>query len=131
MLEETLDSIEAAQRPALGGCSNVFNAKAALERLDGDEELFGMLVEVFHQDSVELYEQLSSGMAAGDLVLAERAAHSLKGLCANFDAGYATDAAFKVEDLARRRSSTGLEEGVLELGDHLEQLRHALAQWQA
>jgi HPt (histidine-containing phosphotransfer) domain-containing protein len=131
MLEETLDSIDTAQRPAAGAGSIVFDAKAALERLDGDEELFGMLVAVFQQDSFELYEQLVASIASGDLAEAQRAAHSLKGLCANFDAKHATDAAFKIEDLARRRTSAGLQEGVSDLCEHLDQLRSALAHWQA
>ncbi|HEX6962016.1 MAG TPA: Hpt domain-containing protein [Lacipirellula sp.] len=128
MLEKTFDTCEASPRVAHGVGSQVFDMRAALERLDGDEELFEMLAQVFQQDSVALYEQLSVGMAAGDLAHTQRVAHSLKGLCANFDAQHATEAAFMIEDMARRGSSAGLGERVAELGSHLEELRHALGQ---
>jgi two-component system, sensor histidine kinase and response regulator len=74
-----------------------FDAAAALERLDGDEELFAALIEVFQQDSVELEERLTTSLAAGNHREIERAAHSLKGLSANFDAKAATETASRIE----------------------------------
>jgi two-component system, sensor histidine kinase and response regulator len=107
-----------------------FDAAAALERLDGDEELFRALVNVFQQDSVELFEQLLSRLAAGQVRDVERAAHSLRGLAANFDAKEAVEAAFLIEETARCGSLVGIEPRIQELGTRLAELRGALARWE-
>ena len=108
-----------------------FDAAAALERLDGDEELFAALIEVFHQDSAELLERLSANLAEGNLREVERAAHSLKGLTANFDARRATEAAFQIEQMARGGAASGYEPRVQELGRQIAELRTALVCWEA
>jgi len=109
----------------------LFDADAALQRLEGDVELFRMLRKIFHEDSVDLYGKLSAALTAGDLALVERAAHSLKGLAANFEANAATEAALGIEEAARARQPQGLEPCVKELGLQLERLRQALADWDA
>jgi HPt (histidine-containing phosphotransfer) domain-containing protein len=124
MLENTIDSRESPAKA-------LFDADAALERLDGDQELFAMLITVFQQDSVKLFEMLSSGIASGNLSQVERAAHSLKGLAANFDAKEATEVAYGIEAMARAGVTSGLERRCHELQAQLEKLRNALAQWGA
>ena len=121
MLDHTASSVQEAKSDCC------FDAVAALERLDGDRELFEALVEVFYQDSVELFEQLSISLEAGNLREAERAAHSLKGLAANFDAKGATEAAFRIEEMTRSGDVTDMELHVQELAERLEELRTALA----
>jgi two-component system, sensor histidine kinase and response regulator len=125
MFEHAMTSIDEGQL----GCP--FDAASALERLDGDVELFDTLIEVFRQDSIELFAQLSVSLAAGNLREAERAAHSLKGLAANFDARQATEAALRIEEAARSRVVAGIEPRVKELGRLLEELRTALDGWNA
>jgi two-component system, sensor histidine kinase and response regulator len=128
MLENTLDPREATRtQPA--SLDAIFDAAAAIERLDGDEDLFQSLVEIFQQDSVELYKQLSAGVASGNLSQAARAAHSLKGLAANFNAKEAIEAAFRVEELTRSGAVGSLELPIEKLGEKLEELRRALANW--
>ena len=124
MLNQPASSVEEVRPPC-------FDAAAALERLDGDRDLFTMLVEVFHQDSTELYERLSTSLAAGNLPEAERAAHSLKGLAANFDAKDAAEAALRIEEMTRQRTVTGIEPRLHALAARLQELRAALATWQA
>jgi HPt (histidine-containing phosphotransfer) domain-containing protein len=68
-------------------------------------------------------------LAKGSLREAERAAHSLKGLAANFDADKATEVAFAIEQLARAGISDGLDRRSQELNAQLEKLRTALAEW--
>ncbi len=108
-----------------------FDAAAALERLDGDEELFTALIDIFQQDSVDLAERLSASLATGNIREVERAAHSLKGLAANFDAKGATEAAARIEEMARNRTITGIEPLVHRLELRLEELRAALRRWEA
>jgi HPt (histidine-containing phosphotransfer) domain-containing protein len=108
-----------------------FDPRAALERLDGDEELLLMLVAVFQQDNIVLFQQLNSALNCGDLRAAERAAHSLKGLASNFDAHDTTQAAQAVEHLARAGASAELTASVRVLRERLDALCHSLAQWEA
>ena len=125
MLDHAASSIQEAK----SGCC--FDAAAALERLDGDQDLFEALIEIFHQDSVQLFEQLSTNLACANLREVERAAHSLKGLAANFDAKGAMEAAFHIEDMARSGVIAGIEPRVQELAERLEELRTALARGDA
>jgi HPt (histidine-containing phosphotransfer) domain-containing protein len=105
----------------------LFDRKAALHRLDGDVELFEMLVGVFLQDSVQLLNELEEAAANGDLKTVERSAHSLKGLAANFDAVQARDAAFVLEQAARGTKDAGhLAPAIQDLQVHFVQLREAL-----
>jgi HPt (histidine-containing phosphotransfer) domain-containing protein len=131
MLENTIDSPGTVRQQVENAAKALFNADAALERLDGDQELFAMLITVFQQDSVLLFEQLSSGISSGNLSQVERAAHSLKGLAANFDAQEAAEVAYGIEAMARAGATSGLERRCHELHGQLEKLRNALAQWGA
>lgn len=130
MIEKTIGETNAspAHQP---GNEKLFDADAALQRLEGDVELFRMLATIFQEDSVELFDKLSFALAANDLASIERAAHSLKGLAANFEATAATEVAFNIEEAARARQADGLEPRVKELGVQLERLRRALAKWDA
>jgi HPt (histidine-containing phosphotransfer) domain-containing protein len=130
MREKTIDKTNASQAHQRMN-KKIFDADAALQRLEGDAELFRMLGKIFQEDSVELFGKLSSALAVGDLAVVERAAHSLKGLAANFEAIAATEVAFSIEEAARARQPLGLEPRVKELGVQLERLREALAQWDA
>jgi HPt (histidine-containing phosphotransfer) domain-containing protein len=132
MLENTIEEVAGAQRQLhTSPASKVFDADAALDRLDGDVELFEMLITVFQQDSVELLNRLSTGLASGNLELVERSAHSLKGLAANFDAKDATQVALTIEELARARNAAPIARLASELTVQLDKLRQALAQWEA
>src|SRR5688572_17168635 len=97
MLEKSIGKTDASQAHQRVN-DKLFDADAALQRLEGDAELFRMLGKIFQEDSVELFTKLSSALAAGDLPLVERSAHSLKGLAANFEATAATEVAFGIEE---------------------------------
>jgi HPt (histidine-containing phosphotransfer) domain-containing protein len=105
------------------------NLQAALDRLDGDEELFAMLITVFRQDCRSLLQQLASVAALGDLRETERAAHSLKGLAANFEAIAARDAALAIEQSARAGNGALTPSAIRELEAHFARLGEALDAW--
>ena len=130
MREKTMGHVNASPSEMRSN-EKLFDADAALERLEGDVELFRMLRTIFQEDSVALFEKLSSALIGGDLASVERAAHSLKGLAANFEALAAAEVALSIEEAARARQPGGLESRVKDLGVQLERLRHALAQWDA
>ncbi len=131
MLENTIDKVIAAEQPFHASSNSIFDANAALDRLDGDVELFATLIVVFQQDSVELFDQLSAALASGNLGQVERSAHSLKGLAANFDAKEAVQVAFAIEESARARNAAPIARLASELAVQLDKLRHALVQWEA
>jgi HPt (histidine-containing phosphotransfer) domain-containing protein len=65
--------------------------------MGGDAELLSTMVDYFVEDSPLLLLQLKTLIDAGDAAEASRIAHSLKGLCANFEAEAATEACASVE----------------------------------
>jgi HPt (histidine-containing phosphotransfer) domain-containing protein len=77
----------------------VFNLEATLQRLAGDHELVRMLIRVFLDDAPVLLQQIRAMVLASQWPEAHRAAHSLRGLAANIEAGPVVDAAFAVEQL--------------------------------
>ena len=78
----------------------VFDRRSALERLGDDEQLFEEVIGFFLEDSVKELDTIEAGMATGDWTEVRRAAHSLKGLAANFSAERATAAARELEEAA-------------------------------
>jgi HPt (histidine-containing phosphotransfer) domain-containing protein len=98
----------------------------ALSRLGNDRELFQELIAYFREDAPGLVETIRSGTAAGcrDGVL--RAAHSLRGLLANFDAETAVDIAGSIEQMARKDELHAVPGAIAELETEIDALRIAL-----
>lgn len=69
----------------------------ALERLNGDKELLTALVGFFFEDFPTLLDEIRAAFARRDWPALQRAAHSLKGLSANFGAAPAVAALQKLE----------------------------------
>lgn len=65
---------------------NAIRKQIALARLDGNLELWNMLLEYFLEDGPSLCKQLLDAMVAGDAELIHRTAHNLRGLAANLEA---------------------------------------------
>lgn len=121
----------ATQATSQSSTAMVFDLDAALVRLDGDVELFGMLVALYQQDSVQLFQQLTEAAARQDLREVQRNAHSLKGLAANFDGLPAMKVAARIETAAREGDLEAASKDISELDAELERLRQALASFTA
>jgi HPt (histidine-containing phosphotransfer) domain-containing protein len=80
---------------------SVFNYEESVTRLGGDGALFDDILDIFLEDAPKLLAQASTSLCSGDSETLERAAHTLKGLSANFAAGAAVEAGYAVELLAR------------------------------
>lgn len=74
-----------------------FNYDSALMRLGGDRSLFNEVLGIYLEDAPELLGQASTSLASDDMPSLQRAAHTLKGLAANFGAAAAVAAAYAVE----------------------------------
>lgn len=108
----------------------ICNLSAALDRLDGDQGLLTMLITIFREDSLTLFDELQAATESRNIADAQRNAHSLKGLSANFDGFPAVNAALVVEEAARQGNWQVIADGLPNLKLKLEQLRQALAEYQ-
>jgi HPt (histidine-containing phosphotransfer) domain-containing protein len=75
--------------------------EAAIARLEGDEELYGELVEQLFADSVAMLQKLDLAIGAGNSAQVHYLAHSFKGQSATCGATAVADLAFELELLGR------------------------------
>ena len=102
----------------------------ALRRMGGDKELLCSLVEYFLEDSPVLLRQLQELIATGDAEEASRVAHSLRGLCANFDADAAIRVAGHTEIACREGKFIDAATLLHSLKDEIRRLSPSLVSWQ-
>lgn len=105
----------------------IFDQRAALERMAFDVQLFREMVELLRQDGPRRMRELQAALDEGRLADVRHAAHSLKGLAANFNAVQAVPAAAAVEQLAKSGDGEGrLPAAAFELQQALDALLAAL-----
>lgn len=85
----------------------VADLTATMKRLGGDATLLKQFVEVFEEDAPQLLQDLRSALARDDFQTAVRAAHSLRGLAANFNASSVVEQASLIEAMAKKHDLTG------------------------
>jgi two-component system, sensor histidine kinase and response regulator len=85
-----------------GGGTDLANIDRARELLDGDEAAITAVIDVFLRDAESYLGEIDAALAADDTERLMRAAHTVKGAVAIFDALPATDAAIRIELDARR-----------------------------
>jgi CheY-like chemotaxis protein len=114
--------------------SNVpgLDIKDGLSRVAGNRKLYLKLLRQFTEQQGPAVGQIDSALAAGDASLAERLAHTLKGVAGNIGARLVHSAAGALEKLIRERAeSQALEPAKLQVAAVLDplvaQLRAALA----
>jgi len=104
------------------------NRDSALARLCGDVSLLRDLAELFLADAPALLKEAESALMHHDFATVERAAHSLKGLAANFDGAWVMTAAKELEELARRQNLTDAKTVRDRLAYELDRLSSALVE---
>ena len=109
---------------------SVIDMQAALKRTGDDVEILNDMVNYFFEDSSYLMQEALECAAKGDAEEMARAAHSLKGLCANFNAHSATEAARVVEDIGLSGDLNHVSEALATLQEELTILTETLQQWQ-
>jgi len=102
----------------------------ALRRMGDDKELLCSMVEYFLEDSPVLLQQLQELIVTGDSEEASRVAHSLKGLCANFDAHAAIRVAGHTEIACREGKFVDAASLLQSLNDEIRRLLPSLQSWQ-
>ncbi|MDQ3331742.1 MAG: response regulator, partial [Planctomycetota bacterium] len=104
----------------------VFDKSSALERLGDDEQLFRELATYFQEDSATELSRIEEGIAKDDWPAVRIAAHSLKGLAANFSARSTTEAAREMEEAANEGDGERVKSLLDRVRNEVERLRDAL-----
>ena len=104
----------------------VADLTATMKRLGGDAALLKRFVEVFEEDAPQLLQDLRSALARDDSEAAVRAAHSLRGLAANFSASSVVEQASLIEALAKKHDLAGAVAILPRLSAAVSQLSHFL-----
>ncbi|NNF42290.1 MAG: response regulator [Phycisphaerales bacterium] len=97
--------------------AGVLDEEALLDRCAGSPELVGELVDLFLEGCDERMNTIRTAVANGDLSVVRDTAHALRGAAGNFGATPTTDAAARLERIARNGASGGT---LTEALDHLE-----------
>jgi HPt (histidine-containing phosphotransfer) domain-containing protein len=104
---------------------------ATFKRLGGDKDLFRELVAFFREDAPQLLMALQTGLTAGTADSVQRAAHSLRGLIANFDAERAMNIARLIEESASKGMFQDIPAMLVELRIEVEDLQRILDEYTA
>ena len=107
--------------------STLYDRAEALERLDGDEALFGTLAELFVAESAGYCAALTAALASGDTAVLRREAHTVKSMLATFSYEAGRELAMQLERLAADGRLDGAEALTLALIDAVKRLADELA----
>ena len=106
----------------------VLDIDGALERLDGNRQLLGEMIQFFLEDVPGLVESVKEAIQNKSGGEARRAAHSIKGLAANFGAEQVVNVAQRMESRADQGALNIVESLLPSLETALDVLRSKLEQ---
>ncbi len=109
----------------------VMDMKAALDRVGNDPDLLNSMVGYFFEDAPGLVQEISKQNQSGDADEVARAAHSLKGLCANFNADAAVGAAKVIEEMGLQGDLQGVPDAIPALELEIDRLTSELTKWRS
>jgi HPt (histidine-containing phosphotransfer) domain-containing protein len=102
------------------------DAEAILQRVEGDVELLGELVQLFLADCPQWLDTLHKSIEAGDGRQIKSAAHALKGAASNFQADEVVRLAAQMEELGKNGDLAGAREVYPKVAASLGRLQVAL-----
>ena len=79
----------------------IVDLEIAVQRMGGDQSILDEMIRAFLDDAPTLVEEIQQGLNSADARTIQRAAHSLKGLAANFEANQLVKTAFQIEQMAK------------------------------
>jgi HPt (histidine-containing phosphotransfer) domain-containing protein len=106
--------------------SDIFDRDGLLDRVDNDMEFLAETVEMLEEDGPELLGQIRDAIQAGDQEALSIAAHTYKGMVANFCADSTVEAALKLEVMGKDGDLAGAPEALAVLEDLARRLATAL-----
>jgi two-component system, sensor histidine kinase and response regulator len=120
-IQQTLAGVAADLRSAAPPvASGAWDKAAALDRLEGDEELLQDICRIFLEESPKLMDRLQQALAQDDPDAVSRAAHSLKG-----ESGYL--GAAEVSQMAKQLETMGRDRQLAQAPPVLEQLQKEIS----
>ena len=100
----------------------IVNKAAALERLDGDDDLYNEVIEVFFEDTPIQLDKLHKALAEKVISEVTRLSHSLKSAAGNIGAERLSAICYKAEKSAKTGSFDGLDQLVQEIQREFNEL---------
>ena len=119
-------SASAVLESAPGNASLVFDRAGMLERLMGDEELVQLTITHFLESFPRLQQALQDALAARDLTLVQRHAHTLKGAIANMNAQLLFQVILQVEQAAQAGKLSAVAGHINSLAQEYSRLQQVL-----
>jgi HPt (histidine-containing phosphotransfer) domain-containing protein len=92
-----------------------------------DEQLFSEMAGFLQEDGPRWQREIQQGLATRDAWKTRRAAHTLKGLVANFGAARAVSAASQIEQAANSEDWSSIGDAIPEMDAALHELQAELA----
>ena len=111
--------------------NELWNPDVALRRMGDDSKLLCSMVDYFLEDSPVLLLQLHNLIDVGDAAESSRVAHSLKGLCANFEAQAAINVAADMEIACGGGNFAAAAPLLNSLKEEISKLVPSLKAWQS
>jgi CheY-like chemotaxis protein len=99
-----------------------------LDSVMGDRVLLTEMAELWLADSAKQESQIRNGLASGDTIMVQRAAHALKGSVGTFQASAAQDAAHQLEISAQDADLVGARKAFERLLTQIDLVRQDLRQ---
>jgi signal transduction histidine kinase/DNA-binding response OmpR family regulator/HPt (histidine-containing phosphotransfer) domain-containing protein len=90
--------VEVADLPVFGH----INSDLALERLEGDRELYGALLQMFRDNQADMAQQIQAAVQAGDRTAATHLSHALKGVAGTLGAERLQQLSLQLEMLLKQ-----------------------------
>jgi two-component system sensor histidine kinase/response regulator len=113
------------------GAAMALDRDALLERVEGDLQLLGDIIELFKKDSVRQMATIQEAIRRRDAEFVKRAAHTLKGTCSNLGAHDAAAASLDLERFAAAQDFPRAEEALRSLEAHIDQVGKLLDEFRA
>lgn len=107
----------------------MLDLEATRARLAYDDSLLRDMVQFFFEDGTQLLTEIREAVSTEHWGDVERAAHSMKGLAANFGAPSTVEAARRLETAAREKAIDRIPAARDQLEAETEQLMEALRLW--
>jgi PAS domain S-box-containing protein len=100
--------------------SGALDRRALLDRVEGDVELLGDLIELFKEDSARHLAAIRDALDGKQADVVRRAAHTLKGTCGNLGAPQAAASALELEKLAAAGNISGAQASLRSLEEQIQ-----------
>ncbi len=104
----------------------IFNKTNLMDRLENDQEFFLELIGIFLEDMPVRLKELETAVNGKNNDQIQKAAHTIKGLAANLEAGAMKEIALEIETGCAKLDKAGLDARIKELQDRFDALKSVL-----